>query len=139
MSRYLGDWRGGGEVYIPLMGTSLAIDGTASFKQDSTGAFIRTAATGQALMLTYSDTGRFVHDHVTDSISWEVWDSFGRHSEYRGVAERDRIIGKRKKGNLVYTMDTRFLSDDSMQVTISTTDHEGVVSKRAKLNLGRDR
>ena len=139
MTKYIGDWRGAGEVFVPLLGTSLAIDGTTSFKPDSTGAFIRTVSTGQAMMLTYSDSGRFVLDPVTDSISWEIWDSFGRHSQYRGLAKDDVIIGKHKKGKLVYTMATKFLSDDSMAVTISTTDSEGVVTERAKLNLGRER
>ncbi|MFH1688391.1 MAG: hypothetical protein ABIE70_12840 [bacterium] len=139
ISKYLGNWRGCGEAYIPYLGTSLAFDGKASFHNDSTGAYVRTAASGQALLLTYADSGRFVIDPASDSITWDIWDNFGRYSQYHGVAQGDMLKGKQKRGSLVYTMITRFLSSDSIVVTISTTDSEGVVTERAKINLGRER
>ncbi len=132
-----GDWSGSGSFVVPVTGMEMAIEGRASFQYDSTAGYLRTVLTGAKLFFTYVDSGTMWLDPATDSLTWEIWDGFGKHVIYRGVVDGSSFVGSRLRGSRVYTVSTDFVTNDSISFRMTSRDAEGVPREKARFELGR--
>jgi len=138
-TKFIGHWKGGGAVMVPMTGAMVPFEGEARFQRDSAAAFMRTMLVGRALVLQYSDSGHFRVDPRTDSLQWELWNNLGQYVVYRGVALGNVIVGKQVNGRLTYNVVTEFVNRDSLHLDVTATDREGNTSGLATLKLGRIR
>ena len=138
-TKFIGHWKGGGAVMVPMTGAMVPFEGEARFQRDSSAAYLRTSLVGRALVLQYSDSGHFRIDPKTDSLQWELWNNLGQYVVYRGVALGNVIVGKQVNGRLTYNVVTQFVNRDSLHLNVTATDHEGNTSDLANLKLGRVR
>lgn len=136
--QYLGKWDGGGKVLMPWTGMQVPFDGGAEFSRDSAGV-IRTAFHGQTAGFNYSDSGRLIVDAETDSLTWDLWDSGGKHRRFLGVALGDILLGKGVRGGPIYTVTNEFIGSDSLNITVTSSDAKGVVRSLAILELRRQK
>ena len=134
-----GDWEGHGSFVMPVTGISMSIDGEADFTYDSVRGYLRTALTGTKFMFKYADSGHLRLDSLTDSVSWEIWDGFGKHVIYDGVAAADTLRGRRYKGSSHYDVEVRLINADSITFRLRKTDADGTVADKALFDLGRKR
>ena len=113
------------------------IEGKADFTYDSTEHYLRTAITGTKFIFTYSDSGKLILDPVTDSLSWEVWDNFGRHAKYYGTIDNGIIRGTRTKGNKTYSVAIDLVSSDTIDFRMTQTNADSSSFDRAVFHLWR--
>ena len=132
-----GDWEGNGEFLVPMTGMRVSIAGKANFQYNHEEGYLRTALLGDKFMFTYSDSGHLVHDVETDSISWEVWDNFGKHALYHGEVDGNLIHGSRLRKNKIYSVTIELVTADSIDFRLTTTDPDGDSVDRATFNLWR--
>jgi hypothetical protein len=135
---YLGSWDGGGKVLMPWTGMQVPFDGGAVFSRDSNGV-IHTSFYGETAGFTYSDSGILLVDAETDSLTWDLWDSNGKHRRFHGVALGDILLGRGVKGGPTYTVTNRFITPDSLNITVTSTDARGTVRSLAALELRRNK
>lgn len=133
-----GDWKGNGEFLVPVTGIRADIEGYATFAYNDIDDYLRTALTAEKFMFSYSDSGHLVHDTKTDSISWEVWDNFGKHALYHGKVEGNLVKGDRQRKDKIYSVTIEFVNRDSIDFRLITTDPEDNESvDRATFHLWR--
>lgn len=132
-----GLWEGEGEVLIPKTSIPISVEGEAIFVFDSLTNRLRTEIEASKFFFTYADSGYIHHDTVTDSISWEVWDGFGRYSRYVGTIEDNVITGDKTRHGYLYRIEVDFITDDSLNFSLTTTDEDGDSRTRASINLWR--
>ena len=135
----LGEWRGEGMFVMPITGIQMDIEGTARFVYDSSGGYIRTSMSGLKFFYTYSDSGHLYINHQNDSLTWEVWDGFGRHVIYEGIGKGDRLTGRRKGGGANYQITASMVTPDSLDFWLHYIDANGGQIEKARFNLGRVR
>lgn len=135
----LGEWSGAGMFVMPITGIEMAIEGSASFVYDSSGGYIRTAMTGIKFFYTYSDSGHLYMNHETDSLTWEVWDGFGRHVVYEGTGTGDSLTGRTRGGSTVFHITATMVTPDSLDFWLHHIDAHGGQVVKARFNLGRVR
>ncbi len=132
-----GDWEGTGMFLMPVTHIKMDIAGQAIFTYDSTDHYLRTAITGTKFIFKYSDSGKLIRDPVTDSISWEVWDNFGKHAKYYGTIEDGVIRGTRTKGNKSYSVAIDLVSSDTIDFRLTQTNADSSSFDRAVFHLWR--
>ncbi len=135
----LGEWSGAGIFVIPITGIKIPIEGSASFVYDSSDGYIRTSMTGLKFLYTYSDSGHLYINHENDSLTWEVWDGFGRYVVYEGIGKGDKLTGRRQDGGAVYRITATMVTPDSLDFWLHYVDAHGRQIEKARFNLGRDR
>ena len=134
----LGTWSGTGMFVMPITGIEMAIEGSAGFVYDSSGDYIRTSMTGAKLFYTYRDSGHLYVNHENDSLTWEVWDGFGRYVVYEGTGKGDTLTGRRKDGGATYRITATMVTPDSLDFWLHYIDVHGRQVEKARFNLGRD-
>jgi hypothetical protein len=132
-----GNWEGEGEVLIPKTSIPISIEGKAKFTYDSLTARLRTEIQASKFLFTYADSGYIYHDTATDSISWDVWDGFGKYSRYRGTVANNVITGVKTRHGYRYRIKIDFITDDSLNFTLTTTGKDGDSSTRAAITMWR--
>jgi len=132
-----GNWEGEGEVVIPKTSIPLSIEGKAVFSYDSVTARLRTQIEASKFLFTYADSGYIYHDTATDSISWDIWDGFGRFSRYIGTVDNNVITGAKMRHGYRYQVKIDFITDDSLNFTLTTTGKDGKSSTRADITMWR--
>lgn len=132
-----GKWEGKGKVRVPITGMKISINGKADFAYDSLTRKLRTSLEGKRFFFSYNDSGYLTHDPANDSITWEIWDSFGKHAFYTGNVENNIINGVRTKDKNLYNVVVNFITDDSLTFKLTTTDEEGDVTTRVALDMWR--
>ena len=132
-----GEWEGEGKVRVPVTGMKISINGNAVFTYDSLTRKLRTSLEGKRFFFSYTDSGYLTHDPITDSITWEIWDSFGKYSFYTGKVENNVINGVKTKEGKLYNVIVNFITDDSLTFKLTTTDEDGEVTKRVALDMWR--
>ncbi|RKX27996.1 MAG: hypothetical protein DRP47_05455, partial [Candidatus Zixiibacteriota bacterium] len=83
----VGEWEGEGFFIVPVTEIEVEIEGEGTFIFDSTHQYLRTAMRGSKFLINYADSGYLQYYPETDSVSWEIWDSWGRHAMYWGVID----------------------------------------------------
>ena len=134
-----GDWEGTGEFIVPVTGMTMSVEGRARFEYDSLGDFLRTAMVGEKYFFTYSDSGHLVHNTRTDSVSWEVWDNFGKHALYYGEVDGSSIRADRYRKKDLYRVRINLVNADSIDFKLTITTPQGEVIDKASFNLWRVR
>lgn len=132
-----GDWKGEGEVLIPKTSIPISIEGKAMFTYDSLTNRLRTEVQASKFLFKYADSGYIFHDTATDSISWDVWDGFGKYSRYVGTVENNIFTGMNTRHGYRYRVKIDLITDDSLNFTLTATDKDGHSSTRAAITLWR--
>lgn len=132
-----GCWEGNGEVIIPKTSIPISIEGKAVFSYDSTRKRLRTSLEASRFFFSYADSGYLSHNPDTDSITWEVWDSFGKYSEYTGKLENNVIHGARHKGSKAYNILISLITRDSLSFSLTTTYENGKTLRKAAIDMWR--
>ncbi len=132
-----GNWEGEGEVLIPKTSIPLSIDGKAVFTYDSLTNRLRTEIQASKFLFKYADSGYIFHDTATDSISWDIWDGFGKYSRYIGTVQDNVITGANTRHGYRYRVKIDFITDDSLSFTLTATDRKGDSSTRAAIVMWR--
>ncbi len=132
-----GNWEGVGTFVVPMTGMEMDITGKAKFDYVDDENYLRTALSGEKFMFTYSDSGHLALHEQTDSLTWEVWDNFGRHSLYRGEKNGGQILGHRKYKGKLYSIEINMVTMDSISFRLSTTNDDGARKDKATFNLWR--
>ncbi len=132
-----GDWAGQGEFIVPMTNITMSVEGRAQFAYDSLTGRLRTALTGEKFLFTYSDSGYLIHDTRTDSISWEVWDNFGKHAKYYGEVDGNRVVGNRYKKDSHYQVVIELVTLDSIDFRLTVTEPDSTQFNKAVFNLWR--
>ena len=132
-----GEWEGVGQFLVPVTNFSVDIDGHASFKWIPDGGYLRTSLTGDKLFFTYSDSGHLIHNKVTDSVSWEVWDNTGRHARYFGEATGNTVRGNRIYNKDRYEVLIKMVTIDSIDFKLQVTEPDGDSFDKATFSLWR--
>jgi hypothetical protein len=132
-----GSWQGEGVFVMPVTDIEMDIEGEAEFEYDKTNNWLRTQITGTKFMFSYSDSGHIARVPKTDSVWWEVWDNFGRHSKYFGKVDRQSIFGQRRYGSKLYEVRINQIHPDTIDFKLTMTpDGEGL-ENRATFRLWR--
>ncbi len=132
-----GEWEGEGEVLIPKTSIPISIEGKAIFTYDSLTARLHTEIGASKFLFKYADSGYIYHDTATDSISWDIWDGFGKYSRYIGTVENNVITGANMRHGYRYRVRIDFITDDSLNFTLTATDKDGDSSTRAAITMWR--
>ncbi len=132
-----GDWEGTGEFLVPATGITMSVEGKARFEYDSLGDYVRTAMVGEKFFFSYSDSGHLIHDSRTDSVSWEVWDNFGKHALYFGEVDGNTIRADRYRKDDLYQVRIELVNADSIDFKLTVTKPKGTVVDKASFNLWR--
>ena len=131
-----GKWQGTGRIIFPGVEIPFDLDGKATFEHDSINGSIRTSLVAEKFLFTYSDTGRMVFIGK-DSVSWEVWDNFGKHALYYGHVEGNTIRGQRVHKTRKYEFEVTQLSPDSLMVQLTKQNEDGEIEPIADFQLQR--
>jgi len=132
-----GDWEGSGTFLMPVTDIEFDISGKASFRYNSSTGRLHTAISGEKFMFTYSDSGYVMPDANGDSLTWEIWDNFGRHSKYRGAFEKKTIKGKRKWRGKIYTVEMTKPHSDTVFFRMLVAGDKGNSKEKASFKLWR--
>ncbi len=132
-----GEWEGEGEVLIPKTSIPISIEGEAVFTYDSLTAKLRTEIKASKFFFKYADSGYIYHDTATDSISWDIWDGFGKFSRYVGTVSDNVITGSNTRHGYRYRVKIDFITDDSLNFTLTATDKDGDSTTRAAITMWR--
>ena len=133
----IGNWEGQGFFEIPVSGGTVEIEGAGTFTYDSTNHRIRTAMEGSKFFIDYSDSGYLQHYPETDSVSWEVWDNWGKHAMYWGVIDNGKLVADRifkKKG---YQVNVTFPHPDTLDFHLVVHNNDGTNYDKAAFLLWR--
>lgn len=133
----VGQWEGQGFFEVPVSGGTVEIEGSGTFTYDSTHNRIRTSMQGSKFFIEYSDSGYLQHYPETDSVSWEVWDNWGKHSMYWGVIDNKMLVADRiykKKG---YQVNVTFPHPDTLDFHLVVNNNDGTKYDKAAFLLWR--
>ena len=145
LSRLQGKWIGVGEAAIPVTGISVSIEGEALFSYIAENNYLKTEITGRKLFFSYSDSGHLSLSVANESISWEIWDSFGKYSHYKGAIEAEEKGAKggktlkvtNRRGDNLNKITVRFITPDSLTFMLETIYSDGKSKKNVTLDLRR--
>jgi len=132
-----GQWEGQGEIIIPKTSIPISIEGKAVFVYDSVTNKLRTSLEASRFFFTYADSGYLSHDPATDSITWEVWDGFGKYCYYRGKIENNVITGTQDREGWHDRVNIDFINSDSLSFRLTTIYKNGKVRERAAIDMWR--
>lgn len=138
LKRLAGLWEGTGEITIPITNISVSVAGEAEFIFDSVKNVLRTSLTARKFLFAYSDSGYLSYNIANDSMVWEVWDSFGKYSQYLGKVENGQLRGEYPRRDGLYRVAIEFITDDSLLFKL-TVDDKGKSKTKATLDLWRVR
>ena len=133
----IGEWEGQGFFEVPVSGVTVEIEGSGLFTHDSTNNRIRTSMKGEKFFINYADSGYLQHYPETDSVSWEVWDNWGKHSMYWGIIDDDMLVADRiyKKNN--YQVVVKFPHPDTLDFHLVVHKKDGTNYDKASFLLWR--
>lgn len=133
----VGAWEGEGMFMMPVTDVEINIEGEGEFVYDEANDRIRTSMRGSKFLLSYSDSGYLQYYPATDSVSWEVWDSWGKHSLYWGKIDGDQLVADRiyKKKN--YRVKVEFPHPDTLDFRLIVTTPDNDTYDRATFRLWR--
>lgn len=145
LRRLQGKWIGVGEAAIPVTGITVSIEGEALFSYIAEENYLKTEITGRKLFFSYSDSGHLSLNEANDSISWEIWDSFGKFSHYKGAIEAEEESGKagktlkvmHQRGKNLNKITIRFITSDSLTFMLETIYSDGKSKRNVILDLRR--
>ena len=133
----VGTWEGEGMFMMPVTDVEIAIEGKGEFVYDTANNRIRTSMRGSKFLLSYSDSGYLQYYPATDSVSWEVWDSWGKHSLYWGMIDGERLIAERIHKKKNYRMNVEFPHPDTLDFRLTVTTLDNDTYDRASFRLWR--
>lgn len=132
-----GEWEGEGEVIIPKTPIPISIEGKAVFTYDTLTSRLRTSLEASRFFFNYSDSGYLSHDPATDSITWEVWDGFGKYCLYKGKIEDNVITGTQDREGWYDRITIDFFNSDSLSFRLTSVYQNGKVRERATIDMWR--
>jgi len=133
----IGEWEGEGFFQVPVTGGTVEIEGYGMFTYDSTQNFIRTSMQGSKFLINYSDSGQLIHHPESDSVSWEVWDNWGKHSMYWGMIEDHMLIAKRVYKKINHQVVVTFPHPDTLDFHLVVHKKDGTQYDKASFLLWR--
>ncbi|MBU8933633.1 MAG: hypothetical protein KOO62_06465 [candidate division Zixibacteria bacterium] len=133
----VGEWEGEGFFLIPVTGIEVEIEGSGTFIYDSTRQRLRTAMSGSKLFINYSDSGYLQYYPETDSVSWEIWDSWGKHAIYWGVISDGALRADRLYKKKGYRVEAVFPHKDTLDFHLRVRDKDGSEKDKAAFLLWR--
>lgn len=145
LRRLQGKWEGIGEATIPVAGITVSIEGEALFSYIAEKGYLKTEISGKKLFFSYSDSGHLSLNDANDSISWKIWDSFGKFSHYKGAIEAEEKDEKEgntlkvmhRRGKNLNKITVRFITSDSLTFMLETIYSDGKSKKNVTLDLTR--
>ncbi len=120
----VGEWEGEGMFLMPVTGSEISIEGHGSFVYDEANDRIRTSMSGSKLFINYSDSGYLQYYPATDSVSWEVWDSWGKHALYWGQIKDDQLVANRVYKHDNYRVQVKFPHPDTLDFHLIVRDEK---------------
>lgn len=132
-----GSWEGEGVFVMPVTDIEMDIEGEAEFEYDQSKNWLRTQITGTKFMFSYSDSGHIARIPKTDSVWWEVWDNFGRHSRYFGKVDKHSMFGQRRYGKKLYEVRIDHVHADTIDFKLTVTPDDEPLENRATFRLWR--
>lgn len=134
----VGSWKGEGVFLMPVSDLEVEIEGAGEFVYDAKRDLIKTAMSGSKFMLSYADSGLLIHHAKTDSISWEIWDNWGKHAKYWGEFRDGKLVADRLSRNRNYQVTVTFPHPDTLDFQLIATEPETQEkSTRARFYLWR--
>lgn len=137
VKRLIGEWEGRGTFVMPITGLSLSVKGKASFHHHSATGLVRTSVKGKKLFFTYCDSGYLRIDETTDSVSWELWDSWGKNVKYRGRVRDGTLKADRLDEKGTYCISVEFPHEDTLYFRLTLTKKDGKARNKARFRLSR--
>lgn len=140
LKRIEGLWTGSGTADLPFLPFTMDVEGTANFQFDSVCDCFHTRLKSTRKLIPYSDSGRLVHDRLTDSIFWEVKDNLGRTTRTAGLiltSAANRMVVVEKEGRHIDSTIVVWQHPDTMQVIWKSVDKKGHCEQKALLDLFR--
>lgn len=132
-----GKWVGDGFLVLPVAETKLDIEGEANFVYDAENNRLRSSLLGEKLFFTYKDSGYITIIPETDSISWEVWDNFGKHALYFGTIDGNKISADRMRKKDLYQLTVVQIHADTINFELTVTPPGDETYHKAKFHLWR--
>ncbi len=134
----VGSWEGEGMFLMPVTDVEVELEGQGEFVYDAGRDLIKTSMTGTKYFLNYADSGLLRHDPQTDSITWEIWDNWGKHAKYRGEIRDGRLVADRTFKNKGYQVTVDFPHPDTLDFRLTLADPDTKVREtRARFVLWR--
>ena len=137
MMNLVGKWEGEGMFLMPVTNIEVSISGEGNFTWDAEHQRIRTAMQGSKLFFNYSDSGYLQHFPATDSVSWEVWDSFGKHALYWGVMDNAILRADRRHKSKDYRVTVTFPHPDTLDFHLIVRPPDSDPFDKASFRLWR--
>ncbi len=133
----VGNWEGEGMFRMPVTNAEMSIEGEGSFVYDKANDRIRTSMQGSKFLISYSDSGYLQYYPETDSVSWEVWDSWGKHALYWGQIKEDRLVADRIHKNKNYRVQVTFPHPDTLDFHLIVRGDDNKEFDKARFLLWR--
>jgi hypothetical protein len=134
----VGSWEGEGMFLMPVTDVEIELEGAGEFVYDTKRGLLKTAMTGEKFLLNYADSGLLRHDPQTDSVTWEIWDNWGKHAKYRGEIRDGRLVADRTFKDKGYQVTVNFPHPDTMDFRLTLADPDTKVREtRARFLLWR--
>jgi hypothetical protein len=134
----IGEWEGEGTFVMPVTDMELDIEGSGKFVYLPDLDVIRTEMSGSKFLMAYSDSGYLRYYPETDSVSWEIWDSWGKHSLYWGEVRDNQLVATRDHPERWYRVTVEFPDPDTLEFRLVTTDRESLEQEvKARFTLWR--
>ena len=133
----VGQWEGEGMFLMPVTNVEVNIEGEGEFVYDAVNDRIRTSMRGTKFMIAYSDSGYLTHYPESDSVSWEVWDSWGKHALYWGEIRDDKLVADRIHRSKNYTVTVEFPHPDTLDFRLTVRNPNEEPYEKARFLLWR--
>ena len=138
LKNLVGSWKGGGMFLMPITDVEIDLEGQGKFVFDTKRNLLKTAMSGTKYFLSYADSGLLRHDPQTDSVTWEIWDNWGKYAKYRGEIRDGRLVADRTFKDEGYQVTVNFPHVDTLDFRLTLTDPETQVKEtRARFVLWR--
>ena len=89
------------------------------------------------MLVSWQMTVSAPESRIMYSISWEVWDNFGKHALYFGTVSGNKIVGDRYKKDNRYVVMIELVNKDSIDFKLTITEPNGDQTEKAAFNLWR--
>lgn len=119
LKNLVGKWEGEGMFLMPVTDVEVEIEGAGEFVWDEERQLIKTNMSGSKFLLAYSDSGLLIHHPETDSVSWEIWDSWGKHAKYWGRVHGDVLVADRVYKKRPYRVTVQFPHPDTLDFSLN--------------------
>jgi len=134
----IGEWEGEGMFLMPVTDVEIDIEGKGKFVYLPELNVIRTEMSGSKFMLSYTDSGYLRYYPESDSVSWEIWDSWGKHSLYWGEIKGDQLVAQREHPKRYYKVTVEFPHPDTLDFRLTSREKEsGDTEEKARFILWR--